>query len=61
MKRYRIGVGIDFYKEKPMLALTEDPNGEWIKYEDYKELYDTAVGLKLALKLIVTALKEGNK
>ncbi len=57
MKRYR------FYRDNHITmphycAVCEDPIGEFVKYEDYKELYDTAVGLKLALKLLMDALKD---
>ena len=40
MKRYHLGIAIDYTGQIPVPTMTEDPDGEWIKNEDVKLMTD---------------------
>ncbi len=46
MQRHHLGIAIDFTCQIPVPTMTENPDGEWVKWEDYKEIYDTLKELR---------------
>ncbi len=55
MKRFVLGVAIDFTGQIPVPTMTEHSQGEWVKWEDVRNLEIAYKKIKLALQLIVDA------